>query len=365
MFFFRYNKVERLWVMRHAGNNDFLATSRASESSLLLGTHLWVVFNDSLKCSIDGMFSYMTNLTLHACTPQQFACDNAFCIAMTERCDAKEDCSDGSDELNCGKLMVRPGYKKELTPIQENGQNVVVKFFINILDIEISESTETFSSRISWTREWFDGRLQYKNLKNETGTKMNTILTGESVSNTVWYPRFSLHNIRSIEDFKKLDHRDLLVVIPNDKFTFLTEDNMHIFEGSMNALSLEKEKNVKWKCDYAYDWYPFDTQVCRMEFVSSVSHIDVLPSNLQYNRNISLSRYTLSKIRMCKSFINNKKAMIIEVTLNRPIVNFLLTVFVPTILLVIISFTARFFAEDYIDMVIQVNLTIQLVLGTM
>ena len=58
-------------------------------------------------------------------------------------------------------------------------------------------------------------------------------------------------------------------------------------------------------------------------------------------------------------------AIIVEVTLNRPIVNFVLTVFVPTILLVIISFTARFFVEDYIDMAIQVNLTIQLVLGTM
>ena len=262
--------------------------------------------------------------------------------------------------------MVRPGYKKELTPIKENGQNVVVKFFINILDIEISELTETFSSRISWTREWFDRRLQYKNLKNETGTKMNILITGEKVYESVWYPDFSLHNVRSREDIQQLDHKDILEVIPNDEFAFLTENNMHIFEGSMNALSLEKERNVKWKCDYAYDWYPFDKQFCRMEFVSSVSHIDVLPSNLQYNRNISLSRYTLSKIRMCKSFINNnKKAMIVEVTLNRPIVNFLLTVFVPTILLVIISFTARFFAEDYIDLVIQVNLTIQLVLGTM
>ena len=86
--------------MQHARKNDFLATSRASESSLLLGTHLWVVNNDSLKCSIDRMSSYMTNLTLHACTPQQFACDNAFCIAMEERCDAKEDCSDGMAVTN-------------------------------------------------------------------------------------------------------------------------------------------------------------------------------------------------------------------------------------------------------------------------
>merc|ERR1719422_1991090 len=58
------------------------------------------------------------------------------------------------------------------------------------------------------------------------------------------------------------------------------------------------------------------------------------------------------------------RGIIVKVTLGRPIINNLLTVFVPTMLLVTISFFARFFAEDYIDMVIQVNLTILLVLGT-
>ena len=133
----------------------------------------------------------------------------------------------------------------------------------------------------------------------------------------------------------------------------------------MHALSLRRELDIEWKCGYEYHWYPFDIQVCRMEFLSLVSHTVLQPRQLWYNQNISLSCYALSKIRMCKSVITNMKAILVEVTLNRPIVNFLLTVFVPTILLVIISFAARFFVEDYIDMVIQVNLTILLVLGTM
>ena len=59
------------------------------------------------------------------------------------------------------------------------------------------------------------------------------------------------------------------------------------------------------------------------------------------------------------------KAIVVEVTLGRPIISNLLTVFGPTILLIVISFTSRFFAEEYIDMVVQVNLTILLVLATM
>ena len=65
------------------------------------------------------------------------------------------------------------------------------------------------------------------------------------------------------------------------------------------------------------------------------------------------------------SKVLQKNAIVVEVTLGRPIISNLLTVFVPTILLLTISFTTRFFAEDYIDMVIQVNLTILLVLATM
>ena len=140
---------------------------------------------------------------------------------------------------------------------------------------------------------------------------------------------------------------------------------MHTFNGSENALSLTREYNVEWKTEYAYQWYPFDTQVCQMQIMTTVSKIQIRPVNLEYNHNISLDRYTLSKIRMCNSAVNNKKAIIVEVTLGRPIVNNLLTVFVPTMLLVIISFTTRLFTEDYIDMVIQVNVTVMLALATM
>ena len=102
-----------------------------------------------------------------------------------------------------------------------------------------------------------------------------------------------------------------------------------------------------------------------MEFASKRSYTDLMPDQLKYNPNISLNCYTLSRVRMCKSFINKVKAIIVEVTLGRPLVSNLLTVFVPTMLLVSITFIARFFADDYIDMMIQVNLTILLVLATM
>ena len=38
------------------------------------------------------------------CGPGLFRCDDGKCISDRERCDTYRDCSDGADEINCGKL---------------------------------------------------------------------------------------------------------------------------------------------------------------------------------------------------------------------------------------------------------------------
>ena len=126
-----------------------MAITIASESSLLLGSHKWTVFNDSEKCSRANA-PYTKILTLHTCKPElEFACDNAICVMTQKRCDGKEDCDDGSDEQDCGKLIIKPGYKKSLTPVGKFDNNVLVKFFLYISSIlETDELTESFTVKI-------------------------------------------------------------------------------------------------------------------------------------------------------------------------------------------------------------------------
>ena len=50
-----------------------------------------------------------------------------------------------------------------------------------------------------------------------------------------------------------------------------------------------------------------------------------------------------------------------EVTLGRPLISNILTIFIPTILLVMISHVSKVFEEDHLDMVVMVSLTVILV----
>ena len=359
----RYDKNAEMWTMRHAEKASFMATSRAQESSLLLGSHFWEVHNDSEKCAEEGKRSYTTSLILHACSSYQFACENAFCIPMENRCDGKEDCKDGSDEQNCEKLMKTQGYKKELTPLTEKGGNASVNFSLTIVDIELSEPTESFIVKVSLTRIWYDRRLMYRDLKKKSGAERNTLLVEEQ--NTIWIPWLTFQNVRTEDDYKDTDVPYVYEIVPNENFTFVARNNMHIFKGSENALNVTKEYNVEWKCDFAYHWYPFDLQVCRMEMISREQHTEFHPVQLFHNPAISLNSYTLTEIKMCKSRLFEKEAIVVEVTMGRPSMNNLVTIFIPTTLLLIISFTARAFAAEYMDLVIQVNLTILLVQATM
>ena len=346
---------------------NFLATSKASKHSLLRGSNTWTFHNDSLDCSESD--TYTRSLTLTACGEDEFTCNTGKCINMDKRCDSREDCPDRSDELEC-KLVHRPeGYNKFLTPVSSlPNHRVIINITVDIENIlEIDELKEKFVVKFTFKRDWYDNRLIFFNLK-EDARNLNHINPEEW--DELWYPSVDINNIQNKMKFKATSIQDIKKIIPNSNFNFEVgemkyEKNYRIFQGSENILTLSKEWSVEFICQYNTAKYPFDTQICKMEFVEGFSMMNLNPTKLNFNQKISLSSYFVQGVKMCQTVVSDKQAIVVAVTLGRPLVSNVLTVFIPTTILMAISYMARVFEGDYLDMVVEVNLTVLLVQATL
>ena len=113
------------------------------------------------------------------------------------------------------------------------------------------------------------------------------------------------------------------------------------------------------------EWYPFDTQSCAMKFRNIFDAMDLLPSNVTYSGPRELPQHYVHDVKICSATIKGKQGVIVEVIIGRPIFSSFLTTTLPTLMLIIISQLATTFSGEYLDMVIQVNLTVLLVLATL
>jgi hypothetical protein len=93
----RFDEDMSIWKATHEGKPDFLATSQSTKDSLLLGPQTWTIHSKS--CSI--LQTYTLTLKLTGCGDDEFTCSDGTCVPIFARCDAKNDCSDNSDETNC------------------------------------------------------------------------------------------------------------------------------------------------------------------------------------------------------------------------------------------------------------------------
>ena len=140
---------------------------------------------------------------------------------------------------------------------------------------------------------------------------------------------------------------------------------VHLFIGSENFMSLSREVTVSWICEFNMFWYPFDNQICSMEFFVATDLVSLLPDVLNYTGSKYLAEYYVHNVQMCSVIIHGNLGVKVNIYLGRRIFNNLLTVFIPTIILILISHMANYFQKNYLDLVISTNLTVLLVLATL
>ena len=259
-----HNDQTSQWSMSDARSNTS-AVSRATKLSYVLGKHEWTIESEPYQCNKGN--TYTTKLKLTGCREGEFTCDDGQCIRMEERCDQVANCRDESDENSCELLVLKESYNKKVPPVttvtKTNFTMVAVPVHISIVLMKIVAMEETQHSidfQFGIILEWKDNRAVYHNLKEKTS--LNALTEGEIVR--LWLPLVIYDNTDQKETSMLGYWRTVVTVARKgdfDRSDVDEVDEIEIFEGKDNTLTMRQVYTHTFQCQYFLQYYPFDTQV--------------------------------------------------------------------------------------------------------
>ena len=289
-------------------------------------------------------------------------------MTLEERCDGSADCKDSSDEKDCKAFTSYSGYNKFLVPPPLGKDST---FFLNTsinIDeiIAINENDGYFKTKMTLKRDWINSQLTYQNLKRDAA---RNVLSKEDIQR-MWVPYTVLENIEHEGELKSSDKPLTIMIVANDDFAFERDDrtnfrNTRLFKGDQNILSYERQVTVNWVCHYDMRWYPFDLQNCKLEMFAIEPFLTMNPTGVRYSGPLELSQHYVKSVTICPSRIQKRSGLIVQVILGRPLFGTIISVFMPTSVLLILSQIVMVFDKNHLEMVIEVNLTLLLVLSTL
>ena len=223
---------------------------------------------------------------------------------------------------------------------------------------EIKEIEQILQLKFSLRMTWVDARLNFFNIKmKET---MNVISMAEL--NKIWLPVIIFDNTEEGQ-----------ITINDDKASAtinrtgrgtgsdssISED-IDIYRGSENSITLSRLYNIDFFCDYDMRWYPFDAQTCFMVMKlggGSQELLSLIPGLLKYLGPEELTQYYVKKYTIGETTLENAIGLGVSITFGRRLLGTILTVYLPTVLLNVIGHATNFFKPFFFEAVVTVNLT--------
>ena len=226
---------------------------------------------------------------------------------------------------------------------------------------EIKEIEQILQLKFNLRMTWVDARLDFFNIKlKET---MNVISMAEL--NRIWLPLIIFDNTEEGQ-ITINDDKAAATISRTGQGTgsdsSISED-IDIYKGSENSITLSRLYNIDFFCDYDMRWYPFDAQTCFMVMKlggGSEELLSLTPGLLKYLGPEELTQYYVKKYSIGETRLETAKGLSISITFGRRLLGTLLTIYLPTILLNVIGHATNFFKPFFFEAVVTVNLTCKL-----
>ena len=124
-----------------------------------------------------------------------------------------------------------------------------------------------FRTQFELFLKWKDPRITFWNLKFDQ--ELNTLVSEEASS--IWTPIMVLENTDK-KTRTVTDDESLISIFREGDFVrspITVLENIYYFNGEENSIENSRVYEERWICDYAMNWFPFDTQTCSMTFAAT------------------------------------------------------------------------------------------------
>jgi hypothetical protein len=237
---------------------------------------------------------------------------------------------------------------------------------MSVLDIQEVENIIVMQLSVDLT--WVDSRISMYNLKLDQN--INTLT--DAYRNIIWIPEAVFYNTKQKletqndeKSFATIQRKGRLEVSPKSDLK-----NSYIFKGSENPISITRVYDSEFICLFDMSVFPFDTQKCSVIMVmkgNTGQFVELNPVNMTYSGPIDLTQYFIKGYSLSKTFTSaaNTSSVTVNIFFGRRLLGAMLTTYLPSIIICIVSFSTNYFKAFFFEAVVTVNLTSLLTLTTL
>ncbi|XP_066960772.1 uncharacterized protein [Macrobrachium rosenbergii] len=358
-------KKKGTWVLESLLDVDCKGKLSAEMNPLPFGIKKWTLKDE--KCFMDDQ---EIPLMLTKCLSTQFTCGDLQCIPIAQVCDQKADCPDGVDELDCFNKTSFPSSYAPTPPPSTPDQPFEIECSISVINyrsIDIKDMDAELD--LILLIRWKDPRVVYQHLKSKP--EENVIGLGDSLP--VWTPAISVRSFLGAEAELKITEKFLMLEMTGgpmpDNFAIVSE-GVRYSSKSVTQLMIIKAY-VKYIFDPDLHKFPFDEQECLLFIrfhtgpgtILRVGKLNTIKPPYRTN----LLEYAVVHIglELRNSTIPfSGHNVLLSTTFAHRYGYYLLSIYLPTMLLTVIAYFTLFFEKDDFTDRIMVALTSLLVLST-
>ncbi len=198
---------------------------------------------------------------------------------------------------------------------------------------------------------------------------LNTLSLDERTN--IWIPQVVFYNTEAKRETLN-DGKAYATVSRRGSYTRESDTSLqsaYLYKGRENPITLSRVYSARFLCEYDMGIYPFDIQICSATFTmkgNTGNFIHLAPSNISYLGPIDLPQYFVKGTRIKEVEVPPRlQAVQVDIVFGRRILSTILSTYLPTILIVIVSFSTNYFHGFFFEAIVTVNLTSLLVLTTL